>query len=89
LEVSVHVSGYPPLFQGEWELRLNDIGGAKSLACIAHKSLEICARRRLWQQDSPASPKSRRLILQLLTSSFDRLFKSFLTRNEFVALAFA
>jgi hypothetical protein len=30
LEVSVHASGYPPLFRGEWELRLNDIGGAKS-----------------------------------------------------------
>jgi hypothetical protein len=27
LEVSVHVSGYPPLFRGEWELRLNDISG--------------------------------------------------------------
>jgi hypothetical protein len=26
-----------------------------SLACIDHKSLEICDRCRLWQQNSPAS----------------------------------
>ena len=29
-----------------------------SLACIAHKSLEICERCRLWQQNSPAAPKN-------------------------------
>src|SRR5271165_5592787 len=28
------------------------------LACIAHKSLEICERCRLWQQNSPAAPKT-------------------------------
>ena len=27
------------------------------LACIGHKSLEICDRCRLWQQNSPAAPK--------------------------------
>jgi hypothetical protein len=28
------------------------------LACIAHKSLEIRERCRLWQQNSPAAPKN-------------------------------
>jgi len=28
------------------------------LACIAHKSLEICERCRLWQQNSPATPEN-------------------------------
>jgi hypothetical protein len=31
LEVSVHAIGYPPLYGGEWELRLNGIGGANLL----------------------------------------------------------
>jgi hypothetical protein len=30
LEVSVHAIGYPPLYRGEWELRLNGTSGAKS-----------------------------------------------------------
>ncbi len=29
-----------------------------SLACIAHRSLEICERCRLWQQNSPATPEN-------------------------------
>src|SRR5208337_4261183 len=28
------------------------------LACIAHKSLEICERCRLWQQNAPATPET-------------------------------
>jgi hypothetical protein len=28
----------------------------RALACIAHKSLEIFERCRLWQQNSPATP---------------------------------
>ena len=28
------------------------------LACIAHKSLEICERCRLWQRNSPAEPEN-------------------------------
>ena len=28
------------------------------LACIGHKSLEICDRCRLWQQNSPAAPEN-------------------------------
>src|SRR6266850_2276106 len=28
-----------------------------SPACVAHKSLEICKRRRLWQRNSPATPE--------------------------------
>ena len=28
------------------------------LACIGHKSLEICARCRLWQRNSPATPEN-------------------------------
>ena len=30
----------------------------RPLACIAHKSSEICERCRLRQQNSPASPKN-------------------------------
>ena len=37
---------------GQWPL--NRI----RLACIAHKSLEICERCRLWQQNSPATPEN-------------------------------
>jgi hypothetical protein len=41
LEVSVYVSGYPTLFQGEWELRLNDICGAKlTFQPVAPKNLQ-------------------------------------------------
>jgi hypothetical protein len=29
---------------------------AEQLACIAHKSYEICERCRLWQQNSPSTP---------------------------------
>src|SRR5580700_1523219 len=32
--------------------------GSIELACIAHKSLEIRERCRLWQQNSPAAPKN-------------------------------
>ena len=28
------------------------------LACIGHKSLEICDRCRLWQRNSPATPEN-------------------------------
>ena len=28
------------------------------LACIAHKSLKICERCRLWQRNSPATPET-------------------------------
>jgi hypothetical protein len=28
------------------------------LACIAHKSLEVCERCRLWQRNSPAMPEN-------------------------------
>jgi hypothetical protein len=28
------------------------------LACIAHKSLKICKRCRLWQRNSPATPEN-------------------------------
>jgi hypothetical protein len=31
---------------------------ATNLACIAHKSLEICERCRLWQRDSLATPEN-------------------------------
>src|ERR1700731_2181071 len=30
----------------------------KALACIGHKSLEICDRCRLWQRNSPATPEN-------------------------------
>jgi hypothetical protein len=30
----------------------------KELACIAHKTLEIFKRCRLWQQRSPATPEN-------------------------------
>jgi len=48
------------------------------LACIAHKSLEICERCRLWQQNSPAAPK---ILLLFEEKSFKhfvsiRLFKT-------------
>jgi hypothetical protein len=46
----------------------------KKRACIAHKSLEICERCRLWQQISPATPENSAV---------------FLTRNELVASALA
>jgi len=39
------------------------------LACIAHKSLEICERCRLWQQNSPAAPK---ILLLFGEKSFNR-----------------
>jgi hypothetical protein len=29
----------------------------RHLACIAHKSLEICERCRLWQRNPPATPE--------------------------------
>ena len=34
------------------------------LACIAHKSLEICERCRLWQRNSPAAPEKFHCFLQ-------------------------
>jgi hypothetical protein len=33
-------------------------GSPKDLACIAHKSLEIFERCRLWQWNSPATPEN-------------------------------
>jgi hypothetical protein len=36
--------------------RSNSYFGDTTLACIAHKSLVICERCRLWQQSSPAAP---------------------------------
>src|SRR5271165_4256524 len=65
------------------------------LACIARKSLEICERCRLSQQNSPATPAFWREEFKTLCFDFtifktcsstdaQRLFKSFLTRNELV-----
>jgi hypothetical protein len=34
------------------------------LACIAHKSLEIFERCRLWQQNSPATPDYSAALLE-------------------------
>jgi hypothetical protein len=34
------------------------VSDRQNLACIGHKSLEICDRCRLWQQNSPAAPKN-------------------------------
>jgi hypothetical protein len=76
-----------------------------ALACIAHKSLEIFERCRLWQQNSPATPDNSAAFWKeefqnslsefiyylnpVLEQARQRLFKNFLARNELVALAFA
>ena len=38
--------------------QLDLIADRMSLACIGHKSLEICDRCRLWQRNSPATPEN-------------------------------
>ena len=80
------------------------VGMLEPLACIAHKSLEICERCRLWQQNSPATPGKIRCfwrgefknslfryiyLNQSLRQRAQPLSKSFLARNELVASAFA
>src|SRR5271165_2870061 len=75
-----------------------------ALACIGHKSLEICDRCRLWQRNSPATPENsaafwkgefKNSLFRFLYSKTgsqtdaERLFKSFLARNELVASVFA
>jgi hypothetical protein len=58
-----------------------------SLACIAHKSLEIFERCKLWQQNSPAMPNNsaaffgENSLKQALKMGVERLFKSFFSRN--------
>ena len=78
----------------------NEVGEASrfALACIAHKSLEICERCRLWQLDSPAEPEIPLLLERRFKNSLfrfiyykigsqtaaQRLFESILARNELV-----
>jgi hypothetical protein len=38
--------------------QLDLIADRMPLACIGHKSLEICDRCRLWQRNSPATPEN-------------------------------
>ena len=72
----------------------------KCLACIAHKSLEICERCRLRQQHPPATPDNAAasgkknlktvcfpsfILNHALKQTRRRLFKSLLARNELVA----
>ena len=67
---------YRDLFHGKGNQKTTQQSnrGRITLACIAHKSLEICGRCRLWQ-----------LIFKTCSSTdAQHLFKSFLTRNELV-----
>jgi hypothetical protein len=75
------------------------------LACIVHKSLEICEQCRLWHLISPASPDYSCALFERMNLKTDclrpllekqalelarkRLFKGLLARNEFVVAAFA
>jgi hypothetical protein len=58
----VKASGFPLLFKGE-EFKKTDIQTA--LACIDHKSLEICDPCRLRQRTSPATPKIPLLFFEI------------------------
>jgi len=75
------------------------LGSQKKVACIAHKSLEIFERCRLWQQHHPATPddvaafgkKNLKTVCfalftlnHALKQTRRRLFKRFLARNELV-----
>jgi len=79
-----------PILSGEAALQ-------DSLACIAHKSSEICERCRLWQQNPPATPDNAAAFFEeefknslfrfiyfksALKQTRKRLFKSFLARNK-------
>jgi hypothetical protein len=69
------------------------------LACIAHKCLDISERRRLWQQDIPATPEHPAAVFwkKVLNKLFNkhrrravhrtrkRLMYSYLARDERVA----
>jgi hypothetical protein len=44
------------------------------LACIAHKSLEICERCRLWQRDAPATPEPSAALLKREFKQLNSLF---------------
>jgi hypothetical protein len=48
LEVSAHAIGYPPLYRGEWEHRLNDIGGAKPLQNVGIRFLELRSEKQVY-----------------------------------------
>ena len=59
------------------------------LACIAHKSLEICERCRLWQQNSPATPENSAAFCrgELKTVCFDSfILKQALKQTRSVCL---
>jgi hypothetical protein len=45
-----------PVAGAPTECWINAVEIVSGLACIAHKSLEIFERCRLWQQNSPATP---------------------------------
>jgi hypothetical protein len=51
---SQSIGGYRSLLGVSWR----SVACSKRLACIAHKSLEICDRCRLWRRNSPATPET-------------------------------
>jgi hypothetical protein len=51
---------------------------ATTLACIAHKSLEICERCRLWQRNSPATPENSAAFWR---EEFKNSFDSFILKR--------
>jgi hypothetical protein len=53
----VRLRNWRDYFPTQIPLWLGTSRAAQSLACIAHKSLEICERCRLWQRDAPATPE--------------------------------
>jgi hypothetical protein len=46
------------LVGGRYSIEWDHVMAATFPACIAHKSLEICERCRLWQLNSPATPEN-------------------------------
>jgi hypothetical protein len=53
--------------------------GKLNLACIDHKSLEICDRCRLWQRTSPATPKISLLFFEIKAKQVVWIFRISIT----------
>src|SRR6202040_1375899 len=62
---SQSIGGYRSLLSVSWR----SVACSKRLACIAHKSLEICERCRLWQRNSPATPENSAAFLERRVSN--------------------
>jgi len=53
--------------------------GDKTLACIDHKSLEICDRCRLWQRNSPATPEDSAAVFEIRVQTGCLVFRISIT----------